>query len=50
MASPSTVTPHRAENLPFGGVNSNGYGRYHGVRGFRELSNAGSVFQAKTVA
>ncbi|MFR0357647.1 aldehyde dehydrogenase family protein [Streptomyces sediminimaris] len=32
------------ENLPFGGVNSSGYGRYHGVWGFRELSNARSVF------
>jgi len=34
------------ENLPFGGVNSSGYGRYHGVWGFRELSNARSVFHA----
>ncbi|MFI5611696.1 aldehyde dehydrogenase family protein [Amycolatopsis sp. NPDC051903] len=36
------------ENLPFGGVNSSGYGRYHGVWGFRELSNARSVFHAAT--
>jgi aldehyde dehydrogenase (NAD+) len=34
------------ENLPFGDVNSSGYGRYHGVWGFRELSNARSVFHA----
>ncbi|MEU3982795.1 aldehyde dehydrogenase family protein [Streptomyces sp. NPDC026672] len=36
------------ENLPFGGVNSSGYGRYHGVWGFRELSNTRSVFHVKT--
>lgn len=43
-----TVNAHnvhwREENLPFGGVNSSGYGRYHGVWGFRELSNARSVY------
>jgi aldehyde dehydrogenase (NAD+) len=43
-----TVNGHavhwQEENLPFGGVNSSGYGRYHGIWGFRELSNARSVY------
>jgi aldehyde dehydrogenase (NAD+) len=30
--------------LPFGGVNESGMGRYHGVHGFRELSHERSVF------
>lgn len=35
---------HCAEhNLPFGGVNSSGMGRYHGIHGFRELSHERSV-------
>jgi aldehyde dehydrogenase (NAD+) len=39
------VLMHYAENrLPFGGVNGSGMGRYKGVHGFRELSNARSVF------
>ncbi|MCE4071506.1 MULTISPECIES: aldehyde dehydrogenase family protein [Pseudomonas] len=31
-------------NLPFGGVNGSGMGRYHGHAGFLELSNARSMF------
>lgn len=30
-------------NLPFGGVNESGIGRYHGVHGFRELSHERAV-------
>ena len=30
--------------LPFGGVNNSGMGSYHGVYGFRELSNRRSVY------
>ena len=30
-------------NLPFGGVNNSGIGRYHGVHGFRELSHERAV-------
>jgi aldehyde dehydrogenase (NAD+) len=37
---------HVAEhNLPFGGVNNSGMGRYHGVHGFRELSHERAVLQ-----
>jgi aldehyde dehydrogenase (NAD+) len=39
---------HFAEkNLPFGGCNTSGIGRCKGVHGFRELSNARSVFVAR---
>jgi aldehyde dehydrogenase (NAD+) len=39
------VLMHAIESrLPFGGVNGSGMGRYKGVFGFRELSNARSVF------
>jgi aldehyde dehydrogenase (NAD+) len=42
------VMLHYAEQrLPFGGCNTSGMGRYKGVHGFRELSNARSVFVAK---
>ena len=42
------VMLHYAESrLPFGGCNSSGMGRYKGIHGFRELSNARSVFVAK---
>lgn len=35
---------HVAEhNLPFGGVNNSGMGRYHGVHGFKELSHERAV-------
>jgi aldehyde dehydrogenase (NAD+) len=34
--------------LPFGGVNESGIGRYHGIHGFRELSHERSVFAAAT--
>ena len=38
------VMMHYAEkNLPFGGVNGSGMGRYHGHAGFLELSNARSI-------
>lgn len=30
--------------LPFGGVNESGIGRYHGIHGFRELSHERAVF------
>ena len=30
--------------LPFGGVNESGIGRYHGLHGFREVSHERSVF------
>jgi len=33
--------------LPFGGVNGSGIGRYKGIYGFRELSNARSIFVQK---
>lgn len=39
------VLMHYAEHkLPFGGVNGSGMGRYKGIHGFRELSNARSIF------
>jgi len=31
--------------VPFGGVGASGYGSYHGVEGFHELSNARPVFR-----
>lgn len=31
--------------LPFGGVNESGIGVYHGIHGFRELSNARAVLK-----
>lgn len=35
---------HCAEqNLPFGGANNSGIGRYHGIHGFKELSNERSI-------
>ncbi len=30
--------------VPFGGVGNSGFGSYHGIEGFRELSNARAVF------
>jgi len=42
---------HYAEkNLPFGGCNTSGIGRCKGIHGFRELSNARSIFVAKNQA
>lgn len=32
-------------NLPFGGVNESGIGAYHGIHGFRELSNARAILK-----
>jgi aldehyde dehydrogenase (NAD+) len=44
----NNVLSHYVEgNLPFGGVNSSGIGRYKGHAGFLELSNARSVFVQK---
>lgn len=34
--------------VPFGGVGNSGFGTYHGVEGFRELSNARPVFRRST--
>lgn len=31
--------------LPFGGANESGIGKYHGIYGFKELSNAKAVFK-----
>jgi aldehyde dehydrogenase (NAD+) len=31
--------------LPFGGVNKSGIGRYHGIHGFKELSHERSIFR-----
>ncbi len=40
---------HCAEhNLPFGGVNNSGIGRYHSVHGFRELSHERSILYLST--
>ncbi|MET0248673.1 MAG: aldehyde dehydrogenase family protein [Sphingobium sp.] len=45
----NNVLMHYAESkLPFGGVNGSGIGRYKGVHGFHELSNARSGFVQKT--
>ena len=30
-------------DLPFGGVGNSGYGRYHGISGFKTFSNMKSV-------
>ena len=35
-------------DLPFGGVGASGTGRYHGVEGFRAMSNVKSVFEKDT--
>jgi len=41
------VMMHYMENnLPFGGVNGSGMGRYHAFAGFQELSNGRSMFIA----
>ncbi|MDX1505379.1 MAG: aldehyde dehydrogenase family protein [Spongiibacter sp.] len=42
----SMMLHYMEKNLPFGGVNQSGIGRCKGVYGFRELSNARSVFEA----
>jgi len=34
-------------NLPFGGVNGSGIGRYRGIHGFKELSHERSVLQER---
>ena len=41
----NTAAVHGAlPSLPFGGVGRSGYGRHHGVEGFREFSNQRAVF------
>ena len=41
----NTAAVHGAlPSLPFGGVGQSGYGRHHGVEGFREFSNSRAVF------
>lgn len=37
------LTHYFEDALPFGGVGDSGMGRYHGLEGFRQLSNARSV-------
>lgn len=37
------ATHHSEKSLPFGGVGNSGYGRYHGIHGFRELSHERGV-------
>lgn len=44
----NNVIVHLANpDLPFGGVGDSGMGRYHGFRGFQELSNERSVLRQK---
>ncbi|AEI82333.1 aldehyde dehydrogenase AldX (plasmid) [Cupriavidus necator N-1] len=35
----------RDVRLPFGGVNTSGIGRYHGIHGFKELSHERAIFK-----
>lgn len=37
-------------DLPFGGVGNSGTGRYHGIEGFRRLSNPRSVYEQSNIA
>jgi aldehyde dehydrogenase (NAD+) len=39
----SWLTTFYNSDLPFGGVNKSGIGQYHGVHGFRDLSNARAI-------
>lgn len=41
------LTHHAEKNLPFGGVNNSGIGRYHGIHGFRELSHERAVLTSR---
>ena len=42
----SVMMHYLEKNLPFGGANQSGIGRCKGIFGFKELSNARSVFEA----
>lgn len=42
----SMMMHYLEKNLPFGGANQSGIGRCKGIFGFKELSNARSVFEA----
>ncbi|MAZ90050.1 MAG: aldehyde dehydrogenase [Cellvibrionaceae bacterium] len=42
----SMMMHYMEKNLPFGGANQSGIGRCKGIFGFKELSNARSVFEA----
>lgn len=37
-------------DLPFGGVGHSGTGRYHGIEGFRRLSNPRSIYEQSNIA
>lgn len=39
----SCIMHYAEHNLPFGGVNNSGIGRYHGIHGFKELSHERAV-------
>lgn len=43
-----TIFQYALLDLPFGGVGASGSGRYHGVEGFRAMSNVKSVFEKDT--
>lgn len=43
-----TIFQYALLDLPFGGVGGSGSGRYHGVEGFRAMSNVKSVFEKDT--
>ena len=36
-------------DMPFGGVGMSGYGRYHGIEGFKQFSNTKGVMQKQSL-